>query len=63
MMKTLLILGLITISTGCSTIKVIVKEEQVLSVKQGQKFKAPFDGWFVSDYRMIQINKALEEKR
>ena len=59
-MALLLMLGW---SSGCATrVVVIPADKHVLPLEAGQKFTAPWSGWWVPDARMQEILHALEAK-
>ena len=60
----LLAMALTTLTswTGCAGPRVIRSDEVVSSVKAGQSFVAPMDGWFMSDALYLRYRKAVADR-
>src|SRR3954466_1194940 len=61
-MKLLPIAAWMMISTGCEHYKVISADRTIHSLRAGETWKAPVDGWFVPDARWLEIRQAIAEK-
>ena len=48
--------------SGCKTVLIIRSDEVVTSVREGQSFVAPMDGWFMSDALYLRYRKAVADK-
>ncbi len=55
-------LTILTISTGCSTPKVISADQTLERMPAGQSLTAPVDGWFMTDALYQRYRRAVADR-
>ena len=58
----LLIAASMMIWTSCARYKVIGADRTIHSLRAGEAWVAPVDGWFVPDARWLEIRQAIADK-